>query len=351
MSMLDYAGVASRLGINVQEEVINQINRSVVLQAFIDVVPASNKAVTWDVKVGTGIGSVKADGADLSSGDFQSDTKVQASLNFGCYQDAFMIGGLARAVSRVTNNPSGLRDVFMDELSDCAERVGKLINQDLYTGAATSPMEITGLTDGSTGGALGSSGSYAGLDRSTYPQWAATRLANGGIERVLSKVLMRQMRQSIYEASGEKPDLIICDAFQHRAYGELSDQKRQFTDMIRMRGQEIKLDVGYNLLEFDGVPVVEDVDAPEGTMMFLNTRQMRIVQVADTSDDQNGGKGFTLASGTPEEQLGPAKRKLSLRLNPLAKLGDHIKFQLIGYIQLQLKRPNAMGQIVDLKTS
>jgi hypothetical protein len=351
MTMLDYAGVASRLGINVQDTVVNQINRAVVLQAFIDVVPATNKAVTWDVKVGTAVGSVKADGADLSGGDFQSDTKVQASLNFGVYQDAFMIGGLARAVSRVTNNPSGLRDVFMDELSDCAQRIGKLINQDLYTGTGTSPQEITGLTDGSTGGALGSTGSYAGLDRGTYTQWASNRLANGGTERALSVELMRQMRQNIYEASGEKPDLIITDAFQHRKYGTITDQKRQWVDQVRMRGELIKLDAGYNLLEFDGIPMIEDVDAPEGTMMFLNTSHLRIVQVADTSDDQNGGRGFTMADGTPEEQLGPAKRKISLRLNPLAKLGDHIKFQLVGYLQLQCKRPNAMGQIVDLKTS
>lgn len=351
MTMLDYAGVASRLGINVQEEIVNQINRAVVLQAFIDVVPATNKAVTWDVKFGTLVGSVKADGADLGSGDFQQDDKIQASLNFGVYQDAFQIGGLARSVSRVTNNPGGLRDVFMDELNDAAARVGKLINQDLYTGTSTSPQEITGITDGSTGGALGSTGIYAGINRSTYPQWAASRSANGGIERALSTGLMRSTRQAIYEASGEKPDLIICDAFQHLKYGGLTEQKRQWVDQVRMRGELIKLDAGYNLLEFDGIPVIEDVDAPEGTMLFLNTSHLRIVQVADTSDDQNGGRGYTMASGTPEEQAGPAKRRISLRLNPLAKLGDHIKFQLVGYLQLQCKRPNAMGVIADLKTT
>jgi hypothetical protein len=351
MTMLDYAGVASRLGINVQDEVVNQINRSVVLQAFIDVVSATNKAVTWDVKFGTALGTVKADGADLSGGDFQQDDKVQASLNFGIYQDAFQIGGLARAVSRVTNNPGGLRDVFMDELGDAAARVGKKINQDLYTGTATSPQSITGLTDGSTGGALGSTGLYAGINRSTYAQWASNRSANGGTERALSSGIMRGMRQQIYENSGEKPDLIICDAFQHVKYGGLTDQKRQWVDQVRMRGELIKLDVGYNLLEFDGIPVIEDVDAPEGTMIFLNTSHLRIVQVADTSDDQNGGRGFTMADGTKEEQMGPAKRKISLRLNPLAKLGDHIKFQLVGYLQLQCKRPNGCGVIADLKTT
>lgn len=349
MAMLDATAAIARLGNNVQDEVINQINRSVVIQNFIDVVPVNNQQITWDAKFGTGLGSVKADGVDLVDGDFQNDTKAMATLPLGIYQDAFKIGGLARALSRVTNNPAGLRDVFGDELGDCAARIGKKINIDIYTGISTSPQGLVGLSPASgTGGAIGSTGTYANLDRGTYTQWAASRNANGGIARALTVELMRAMRQSIYEGSGEKPDLIICDAFQHRKLGALTDPKRQFNDQIRMRGEAIRLDAGYNVLEFDGIPVLEDVDCPAGRMLFLNTRHMRLCQVQDMSDDVNGGRGMTMTDGTPEEQLGPAKRKLSLRLNPIAKLGDHIKFQLVGYLQLQVRRCNAFGQLVDL---
>ncbi len=352
MAMLDATAAIARLGNNVQDEIINQINRSLVIQNFVDVFPLNNKSIDWDVKFGTGLGTVKADGVDLVDGDFQNDSKVMASLPPGIYQDAFKIGGLARALSRVTSNPLGLKDIFGDELGDCAARIGKKINIDIYTGVSTSPQGLVGLSPASgTAGAIGLTGTYANIDRGTFPQWAASRNASGGIPRALTVELMRSLRESIYVASGEKPDLIICDAFQHRKLGGLTDPKRQFNDNIRMRGEQIKLDAGYNVLEFDGIPVVEDVDCPAGRMLFLNTRHMRLLQVQDMSDDVNGGRGTVLSDGTPEEQKGPAKRLVSLRLNPIAKLGDHIKFQLVGYLQLQVRRCNAFGQLVDLATS
>lgn len=323
--------------------VTNQIERSVVLPQLIPALPSTGQIIQWDVRFGTDTGAVIADGADVAT--FNNDDKIPAVLQYGTYNDAFAITGKALAAARVAGSPEQLMNLFLDELDNSVERLAKRISLDIWTGSGVVDT-IHGLL--ATAGGLLDTGTYAGIDRAVRTQWQGNVLANGAIPRPLTLDLMREMRRTVYTASGLKPDLIVCDPIQHENYGKLLQTERRYVDEVRLRGNTVRLDGGYQVLEFDGIPVVEDVDCPAGNMVFLNTRHVFMGQMNDQANEINQSRMLARLQGTEEEQFGAGGAGVSARLNHLAKTGDKEKFQLITYPQICVKRPNATGVIADL---
>lgn len=344
MSLVAMAQIAASLTTIFEEQITTQINRATVLLQVLPVGPGTTgKNISWNARFGTAVGGARGEGADVST--LNNDDKVPATLEFGTYDDAFGVTGKAMAAARAARNPQELQNLFVDELGDCVERLAKGIAIDLYTGSGAANF-IMGLV-ASAGGVM-DTGTYAGIDRAVRAQWRGTVMSNGGVGRALTFDLMREMRRRIYIASGLKTDLIITTPELHEKYGRLFGQQRRYVTEIRMRGQAITLDGGYNMLEMDGIPIIEDVDAPSGKMLFLNTRYVRVLQLPDQVDSVNQSMAMVGLAGTPEEQLGQPSQKLQARVNPLGRTGDTYKFQLICYPQLQVRRPNSCGVITDL---
>lgn len=346
MAQLDFSAISSALATLFEDRIVHQINRSVVLANLLPITSGQGKNIQWVARFGTATGSVIADGADVSV--YNSDSKVPAVLQYGTYHDAFSITGKARAAAAAAGNPQELVDLFAEEIEESVQRLALKIAVDTYTGTGAAD-NINGLLSASGAApAIGATGTYATIARGTYSQWAASVAANGGVGRGLSLSLMREMRRLIYTASGEKPDLIVTDPIQHEAYANLLGANRRYIQDVLLRGQSIKLDGGYQVLEFDGIPVVEDVNHPAGKMTFLNTRYVSYKQLPSPSDSLNMGKGSLSLHGTPEEQYGAQNTKLTARVQPLAITGDALKFALFAYPQVQCKRPNTCGVIEDL---
>jgi hypothetical protein len=344
MSLVAMAQIATSLTVIFEEQITSQINRATVLLQVLPVGPGTTgKNISWNARFGTAVGGARAEG--LAVATLNNDTKVPATLEFGTYDDAFGVTGKAMAAARAAKNPEELANLFVDELGDCVERLAKGIAVDIYTGTGATD-HIMGLV--ATGGGIMSTGTYANINRATYSQWAGTLMSNAGVARALTFDLMREMRRRIYSASGLKPDLIVTTPELHEKYGKLFGQQRRYVQEIRLRGQTLTLDGGYQMLEFDGIPVLEDVDCPSEHMLFINTRYVRVVQLADQVDSVNNSMSMVGLSGTPEEQLGQPSSKLTARINPLGRDGDSYKFQLICYPQLQVRRPNSCGVITDL---
>ncbi len=345
MATTDLSTISTALATLFEDRIQWQINRAVVLSQLLPVSPGTGKNIQWVARFGTATptGAVIADGADVTV--FNSDTKVPAVLQYGTYHDAFALTGKARAGAMAAGNPAELSDLFAEEIEESVTRLCKAVAVDLYTGAGTSDT-IHGLLD--TAGGISATGTYAGIVRGTYPQWEANVLANGGTPRALTFDLMREMRRNIYEASGERPDLIVCSPAQHEAYGKLFATDRRYIDNVRLRGDVIKLDGGYQVLEFDGIPVVEDINCPAGKMVFLTTRYVHLKALPHGPDAINRAAGMVNLMGTPEEQFGGGSSSLMARVQPLAITGDAFKFQLLCYPQIQVKRPQACGVIEDL---
>lgn len=351
MAAVDVSRITSALATLFQPRIIAQMNRSVVGLQVLPFSMGSGKNLSWDVEFSAATeatDSTLAEGADVST--YQDDDIQPAVLQWGNYSEAFSITGKALAVAAAAGNPEDLVDLFGQKIERAVRRLTKNLGKDLWRGSgATNYMHgFYGGTTLTSGAPLSDAGSYAGVSRVTYATWGSNVLANGGVARALSFTLMRDTRREIYEACGEMPDLIVCDALQHERYGALFGDQRRYVQEITLRGQKIVLDGGYRALEFDGIPIIADVNHPAGTMTWLNTNYCKVRQLPDKATSANRSPGMIGLHGSAEEQFGASQTQLVARINPLAVTGDAYKFQLVLYPQLQVERPNACGVLSDL---
>lgn len=344
MASVEYSDFQSALGTVFEDELFHQMNRATVLLSLLEVKQGNAKNVSWSVRTGSDSGQVFQDGADVST--YNADTIVPASMNYTTYGDAFQLSNFARAAAMAAGNPSEMDNMLREQVAEAAERTADKIITDAYAGNGPSASgAIHGLF--ASNGALSNTGTYAGIDRSTYPQWASNVLSNSGVSRPLSLDLMRQMRRTIYVASGLKPDLIICDPEQHEKYAKLLQNERRYIDHVRIRGEKITLDAGYHVLEFDGIPVVEDAKCTAGKMAFINTRFLKFFTLPPMLGDIETA-GALQVKGHEEEQFGAAATGFICRVNKLANAGDYVRQQPVVYPTLANFRCNASGYISDL---
>lgn len=350
MAAVDLASVTNALATIFEDDIVSQFNRATVLSKLLPFKEGESKNLAWDVEFGTVPADASlAEGANVST--YNDDTIVPAVLNWGTYAEAFQVTGKALAAAAATRNPDELANLFAEKMERAVQRLTAAINKDWYSGPGTGDR-IMGLT--ATNGGLKATGIYAGIDRSVQTLWAGNELLNGGVARANSFDLMRDAKRTIYVASGEMPDLIICDPTQHENYGKLFGQFRRYVNEITLRGQKVTLDGGYQALEFDGIPVIADIHCPAGQMLFLNSKYTRIRQLPDAmaavqAAGGQGAGGMIRLHGTPEEQYGAGNvNGLTARIIPLAVNGDKYSFQLSLYPQLQVRRPNANAVLGDL---
>lgn len=346
--MVNLASITSSLATIFENDIVSQFNRSVVLTQLLPFKPGTQKQLAWTPEFdGTNNSGAIAEGADVAA--YSDDTVTPAFLPWANYSDAFSVSGMALSAAAATGNPDELANLFAEKLDRAVSRLTRALNRDWYIGqgSGSSPAQIQGLLD--TAGALNASSSYAGIASGTYSQWASNVLAAGGIARPLTVDLMRDMRVSIFNACGERPDLIVCDATQQEAYGKLLGPSRRYVQDVYLRGQSIKLDGGYQSLDFDGIPVIADPNCPAGKMLFLNTRHVFVRQLPPAQMPMGISSATVRLHGTAEEQLGQMATSMSARINLLSVTGDAYKFQLIVYPQLQVRRPNSCGVIADLQ--
>lgn len=339
-----------------EDDIVALWNRAVVLTKLLPVVPANSQNIVWDLKDSDGsdtpANSAIAEGADVST--YNDDPIEKAVLGYTNYSEAFSITGMAISAARATGNPAALADLFGEKMMDAVTRLAKNLNSEWYTGTGATGR-IAGLVD-ATNGALKATGTYAGISKASKPLFAGNEMLNGGSARPLSIGLMREMMRQIYVASGEYPDCIVTDPVQWARYGMLMQDQRRFVQEVRTAAGPIKFDGGFQALDFDGIPIVQDKDCPAGKMLFINSRHVRVRQLTDALlpaplPGSTGSGGSVRLSGTTETYFGGGPTGLVARINPLAVTGDAYKFQLLLYPQLQVRRPNACGLLGDLVTT
>lgn len=365
MADITKAAVAAALTSRFMDRIASTINRTVLMA---QICPVKNDVgqgqnVQWDAKFDGGVGGPIADGANVTV--FNDDAKVPAVLQYAVHHDAFKLTGLARAVATAAGNPSALSDLWLDALGDSVERQAKGISQQLYLGTGTvGPQRIHGLSPAAGVAAIGDNGTYATIDRAARATWRSSvidatafdagnatgrfNLTLGGQPAPEGIRMMRSAGRSIYEASSTPYDVIVTSPILHEAYGLATHAERRWVDQVRTASGLVKLDAGYQVLEFDGKIMIQDTDCPADEMLFLNTREMHIQQLPDRADRVNRAMGSVGVAGTADEFLGQGKTKLQARIQPLQIQGDAFPFALYSYLQLCIKSPNRFARITGL---
>lgn len=355
--LIDLASIANALPTLIEDSVVAQMNRSAPELQLFGHKGATGKNLAWDVEfrnASESANSALAEGATVTV--FGDDDIVPATLNYCDYSESISVTGKAMVGARQAAGAGGgasdLEDIWVHKTLNAIRRLGKNLGRDFWQGPGTG-NRMLGLYGGSTltsGAPLSNAGSYAGISRATYADWRANVLLNGGAQRPLSFDLMRDMRRAIYEACGEMPDLIMCDAAMHEAYGRLfNDQRRYITgDIALSGGRTVTLDGGYKALEFDGIPIVASVNHPANTLSFLNTHYISVSTPNDQVTRGNRADGFVNLQVMPEEQLKSGRTPFRARLNPLAVTGDTFPLQMILYPQIWVERCNVHGVLGDI---
>lgn len=127
---------------------------------------------------------------------------------------------------------------------------------DVVVRAGSLNKEYIGLwlaTDNSTGV------TFQGLSRSTYPQIQGNVLDLAGAAP--TEAAYQQIMSTIEMQSGEQVDLILTGHAQWDAYVSLGQSLKRYVNTM-------KLDRGFQSIDYNGVPFTKDVDAPPAAVFF-----------------------------------------------------------------------------------
>ncbi len=163
-----------------------------------------------------------------------------------------------------------------------------------------------------------------GLAVATYTWFKANVMshASGRYEgqRALDLDMMQQMFDKVEIKAGKDygPNMIITTHSIRREYLELMQADRRNVNTMTLDG-------GWTALDYNGVPLMVDVDAIDGEMYFLTTRDLAIYRMSDYDWMTKDGAILSRITGY-----------------------DAYEAVLFRYAELGAKRRNSQGVITDL---
>lgn len=163
---------------------------------------------------------------------------------------------------RITDVDRSAKTVTLSGASIAASTVAE---GDYLTVQGSYGNELTGL-----GAIFGSSEKLYGLTRAAN-KWLAPYKATAS---AITDVVIQKAIDTLDEVAGSAADFIVCSAGVKRAYQEYLVTNRSNVDVMNLQG-------GYKAISYNGIPIVSDRFAPDGTMYILNTSDFHLHQLCD----------------------------------------------------------------------
>lgn len=335
--------------------VIDQYNRSDVKLNALRKTAGRGKNVSADATFGSTTLQTFTDGQVVST--FNKDTDVPWSLSWVELGDALKITG--RAEDAAQGDDTELGALFVRKLMERKTSIAGGINVELYTGAGGASI----LGTQTAAGPLDSTGTFAGINRATYPQWAGNVLANGGIPRGLSMKLLEQAFEAVDASKGGGLTMGFASSSMFNRLAAMAGDKVRVLQEAYIRGEALKASLGFQAVEVFGVPIFKDTSSPAGTIELINDRHIGIEYLPAAPSRMARGKVIQMVpiAGTPQEQLNalvpggvPAIGEASALMACLINLpfaGNAEAWQLVTTCTLWCDRPNAHVLIKDIDTN
>jgi hypothetical protein len=349
----DLAQIAPALEQLYRARIVRQQNRSDVTMSLIRKVAGGGKNCAYDVSVGSDTGQVFDDGQIVSV--YNNDTEAPAILQWSEVGDAFKLTG--KAQDAAAGSATELGNLFLKKLTDARMRAAEKGNTEIILGdGSPAPQRMQGLM--ATGGGLDSSGTYAGISRTTYAQWAGNKLSNAGVPRAISLSLVEQLFDLIFTAGGGKPTWGVTTPVIWSALGQLVNDTKRINQDIYIRGEKLSADMGYESIIINGVPIFRDKAWPAGSLAVFNDENIQMVYLPVAPDRMARGSkfiGMLPLSGTPQELAmsegklpNGAGQPLMAALIELPAAGDLNQYMLKATCTVSIDRCNAHGLITDI---
>jgi len=298
-------------------------NRKAVTGSLFRSERGSGKNVAWSVLSDGASADSRAEGADVVSGDFDQDQPLPATLAFAEYSSSFSVTTLANMTSMSTSSIGSLEK---QNLLSSFESLSSKLNVDLISGDGTDVSANINLF-GLVGSEILSSGSYAGIDPTTYTLWKATELSNGSVNRPLTSALLDEAETGIFNKSGAEFTHLITSPGVYNKYKQLFNPVQRVADG--------KWDSSPVSLEFSGRPVIRDKDMPAGTILLVNADDItKVYHEAPVSEN--------------EVNFNIGELDVPFQLKRLAESGSAKKFAIFCWMQLCVKHRNQHAIIKDI---
>jgi len=148
--------------------------------------------------------------------------------------------------------------------------VGNLIYRGDATGRTSVNNEITGIT-----GLVRSTGTYLSIPREGNPEWQSNifQVGSGAGGAITESGMRIALDQADIIGQGA-PELIVTNHKTRRRFEALLQQQRRFVNPMKLEG-------GFSALEYDGLPMMVDKDAPPQRMWFLRPSDMHWMMMHD----------------------------------------------------------------------
>lgn len=323
---------------NYAGDIVRQINRRATLLSLLRKVPGEGKNVAWAAESDGAISEYYAEGADAAN--FAADGQSSAILPWSSVRSNFSISGLAKAAARTSRTPEGNIDLLARDIVNASSALADKINKGLYTGqTGQTPEQIHGLD------------AAIGLDNNTYATIDRTVGANAfwkpyvidpGSSTALTFTQIRTDLAEIMKKGGVKPNVACVGPATMTAIAALFDpQKFYMYQTLKVMGADgmVELEGGAGAVKFDGCYFVEDKDATEGKIYYMNTDAVMVEYLPLDVPMMGAGDETMDVDMTDGFDAIP----MGMRIEALAKTGDADKAMLKVYTQLKVKRPNQCG--------
>ena len=345
MADLTAAILQAALEQRVREKLVTNPNRATVGLNLAYKTRGSGQNIAWQAEFGTDVGAGVADGAVVST--YNSDEPEQAQVPWAIYSEPFKMTGLAEAIA--AGEPTMLRNTYLNQLIKAGQRLASGMNIAYWQGTGASNQAIGHC---STAGPFQDSGTYATIDRSSFPQWAGNVDENAGTPRSVTLAIIDGVIDAAYEASGKEVEYMVATPTLWRAIAALVAPDRRFIKETMIRGQEIVLSGGLTALEHNGIPIFKDKDLPAGYLMGMGAETgLEMLPAPQLNDGDTDIVANIPIAGTPQEQAGVAEgaQPVMAKLIRHGKDGDARGFQLVTYWNTVNPRPNCTFMAYDLQ--
>lgn len=232
---------------------------------------------------GTGrIGQVN--GAPAANVITLDNATLTAPLNANEFTKYFEVGQRIDSYNGTTLRVAGMNVTAVTATTVTVDNSGATADNDYLTIQGNLNQEVTGLL-----ALVSATGTYQGINRATAgnERWKANVISTSGD---ITEDLLQQAYTSCEKASGMSPTIAIGTYELRDKFASILQGNRRYVNTMNYKG-------GFSGVEFNGLGLVPDPDAPRGHVFMLNLPYIALYQQAGMQFMDDDGNILSRKSG------------------------------------------------------
>lgn len=352
MAQLGLTGITPALDLVLMERSRDQFRRDVVLLNLLGFKQDRNSACVWNPKFLVSTAAANAAGADLGSGEYDTNKRVQASLPWANYRRGINVADETLDVWAASGGAEGTDGIAV-EVFDAITDLSTVVGAALYSGVyGNSPAEVAGAAY-----AIDSSDdNFAGVDTGDNPTWTSGE-ASIAVTALSKSTLRSNLFRPVKTATGRDPSFVTCSGVLFDRVKDIFEDSAQTVNEIMTRNGlvDIYKACGARAIMLDGVPFIEDRHATAATFYAWSDGdvEVRFVPAANHTDTPadlaayvSSLTGVTISDNEIEARLKQGNGMFRPILFHIGKTGTSTKLGVrTGNFQLAWKRRNAFSKL------